>query len=445
MSKFRLLFMSVCICLCLVGFQFISFRTEITSQQKFKQTNYQPNKREALPHYAFQVCNQSNNNVLERGDGYGFVETNNTIRPFSIRPQDFVSHHTRECSSVQDVLNAVKFGVRRWENQVEAKNLSWAVKEQFPSTFVPHGCDIPALSQGRMCSIMSRFSHVILIGDSLSRHLQGGMHVALKNEVVSGAMITSDPAWKEKCRCDGQFSEHVECRKLDSGFYSIQTQQLGLCPNDTNHAVETFHEKMRQMPKINFDGVNCSKEDSRGMLLILQGGLHRQIRAGPTYNDFQYIWQHPVVNTCAKYKKLIVIWCSYNTQSTTVDKKYPRQSAQNGIIFNQQMQELFDSNGMENITTIDWMNLTKGAQTSDGVHYLMNVNFFKAQQLLFLADHMLDERMFYSKTISPTPAPTVPPTPAPTVPPTPAPVTPTLASTVPPTHARVTPPPVIVL
>jgi hypothetical protein len=154
--------------------------------------------------------------------------------------------------------------------------------------------------------------------------------------------------------------------------------------------------------------MNCSNDDSRGMLLILQGGMWHKSQAGLTYNAFQHIWQHPVVNICAKYKKLIVIWCSYNTQSTTVDKKYPRQSPHNGIIFNQQMQELFDSNGMENITTIDWMNLTKGAQTSDGVHYLMNVNFFKAQQLLFLADHMLDERMFYSKTISPTPAPTVP-------------------------------------
>jgi hypothetical protein len=83
-------------------------------------------------------------------------------------------------------------------------------------------------------------------------------------------------------------------------------------------------------------------------------------------------------------------------QLPSVNKRYPHQSPQNGIIFNQQMQELFDSNGMENTTTIDWMNFTKGAQTSDGVHYLMNVNFFKAQQLLLLADLMLDEGAFYA-------------------------------------------------
>jgi hypothetical protein len=67
-------------------------------------------------------------------------------------------------------------------------------------------------------------------------------------------------------------------------------------------------------------------------------------------------------------------------------------------------QQLFDCNRIENITTVDWMNFTKGAQTSDGVHYLMNVNFFKAQKLLFLAG----EGMFYRKQITPTPAPITP-------------------------------------
>jgi hypothetical protein len=410
MSKF-LHFMIVCGGICLVGYQLLTlFLIENTSEQKTaaltEQNNEQLKKLETLPgafpkrdthSFHFQACMQFNNNVPDRADDIG-VETSNTLRPLSIGTQDFVSHHTHECSSVQDVLNAVKLGERRWENQdqLEAKNLSWAVKEKSPSTFIPHGCDIPALSQERICAIMGRFSHIVVIGDSHSRHVQGGIHVGLKNDFVSGAMVTSDPVRKEKCRCDGQFSEHVECRQLGSGFYSFETQKLGLCPKETNHAVETYHPYMTY----NFAGVNCSKEDSRGMLLLLQGGLHFSSQAVPTYNDFMPIWQHPVVNNCAKYKKLIVIWGSFNTQSTSSDKRYPHQSPQNGIIFNQQMQELFDSNGMENITTIDWMNFTKGAQTSDGVHYLMNVNFFKAQKLLFLADLMLDEGMFYLNTSS---------------------------------------------
>jgi hypothetical protein len=179
----------------------------------------------------FRVCMESNN-VLNRNN------IGNNTRPFSLRPQDFVSHHTHECSSVEEFLSAVKFGLRRWENQVlEVKNLSLVDKETFPSSFVPHGCDIPALSQERMCAIMSRFSHVTVLGDSQLRHVQGGLHIGLKNDFVSGAMVTSDPVRKEKCRCDGQFSEHLECRTLDPSFYRFQPQQVGICPklhNDTN-------------------------------------------------------------------------------------------------------------------------------------------------------------------------------------------------------------------
>jgi hypothetical protein len=353
----------------------------------------------------FRVCMESNNVLMRNSIG------NNDTRPFSLGPQDFVSHHTHECSSVQDFLSAVKFGLRRWENQVvlEDKNLSLVDKENFPSFFVPHGCDVPALSQERMCAIMSRFSHVTIVGDSQLRHVQGGLHTGLKNDFVSGAMVTSDPVRKDKCSCDGQFSEHVECRTLDPSFYRFQPQQAGICPklhhNETNQVesfMHTVYHRWKGFDRI-FDGVDCSKEEDRGMLLILNGGFHFGNKADRTYNHFRPIWQHPVVNVCAQYKKLIVIWGSSNTQSPSMDERYPHQSPQHGIIFNQQMQELFDSNGMENVTTIDWMNFTKGAQTSDGVHYLMNVNFFKAQQLLLLADLMLDEGMFYRKH-SPVPA-----------------------------------------
>ena len=362
-------------------------------------------KLETLPEFVpnthhFRVCMQSNN-VLPRNG------LDSSTRPFSLGPQDFVSHHTHECSSVQDFLNAVKFGLRRWENQVEAKNLSLVDKETFPSSFVPHGCDVPALSQKRMCAIMSRFSHVKIIGDSLSRHVQGGLHIGLKNDFVSGAMVTSDPSWrrKEKCHCDSQFSENLECRTLDPSFSRFQPQRVGICPklhNETNQVESQLHQsghdsfREKDFSYI-FSGVNCSKEESRGMLLVLQGGMHFKSDAVETYNHFLPTWQNPVVNVCAKYKKLIVIWCSYTTQAAAVFKVYPHQDPQHGIIFNQQMQELFHSNGMENATTIDWMNFTKGAQTSDGSHYLMNVNFFKAQQLLLLADLMLDEGMFYKR------------------------------------------------
>jgi hypothetical protein len=373
----------------------MSFLINFKEEKRFTTTMMKEQELENTNTHDFRVCMESNN-VPNRGDGiYAAGTMDSDFRPFSLRPQDFVSHHTHECSSVQDFLNAVKFGERRWdESQVESKNLSWVEKETFPSTFVPHGCDIPALSQERMCAIMGRFSHVTLLGDSLTRHVTAGLHIGLKNDFVSGGMVTSDPARKEFCRCDGQFSEHAECRNLDESFFDFRPQQLGLCPklhnNDTDHQMDLHVADY-------LDAVDCLLNfDTRPMLLIFQGGLHHSSNALATYNSFLPIWQNDALKTCLKHKKVIVVWCSFNTESPVVDKIFPHQSPENATIFNQQMQDLFDSSGMENITTINWMNFTKGAQTSDGVHYLMNVNFFKAQQLLSLADLMLDEGKFYA-------------------------------------------------
>jgi hypothetical protein len=382
-----------------------------STMQQQQQLEITPPARPNVPNsHDFGICNESNN--VRNRDGTA------TSRPFSLRPQDFVSHHhTRECSSVHDFQTAVKFGVRRWE--AAQQNRSLVEKETVPSTFVPHGCDIPVLSPQKLFALMDRFSHVAILGDSLSRHLQGGIHVGLKNDFVSGAMVSSDPVRQQKCRCDGQFSEYEECRKLDPSFFHFQPTQppLGLgLQNQSNpssrlllHTNETNNHRPKMDSYLseyawsggpahfnNFAHVDCSQTDSRGMLLILQGGLHFHTVALPTFNHFLPIFQHPVVTTCAKFQKLIVIWCSFNTHSPLSVKKYPHQSPQMGMLFNQQMQELFDSHGMENITMIDWMNLTKGAQTSDGVHYLTNVNFFKAQQVLLLAELMLDEGMFYA-------------------------------------------------
>ena len=45
----------------------------------------------------------------------------------------------------------------------------------------------------------------------------------------------------------------------------------------------------------------------------------------------------------------------------------------------------FRRNGVENVVMIDWVNFTDEAQTSDGVHHLSQVNYFKAQYLLRIA------------------------------------------------------------
>jgi hypothetical protein len=43
---------------------------------------------------------------------------------------------------------------------------------------------------------------------------------------------------------------------------------------------------------------------------------------------------------------------------------------------------------------VDWFYFTIGGQHSDGLHYAAQVNYFKAQHLMAIADLMWKERMF---------------------------------------------------
>ena len=227
---------------------------------------------------------------------------------------------------------------------------------------------------------------------------------SLKNDFIRGYINEGeDLLMRDYCYCDGQYSEHQSCRNNSAKMYRFDPKERGICHGEITSLYFSAYawKGGPASSKQKFKGVDCQKSDSRGMVLILQGGLHFVSQANPTYQHFGPIFSDPAVLACAEAGKLIVIWCSFNSHSPSTFRKYPHQSTRNGLIFNQQMEQLFQQNGHINLTTIDWMNLTQRAQTSDGVHYLTNANYFKFQQLLVLAELMQNEQMFYSRQEQP--------------------------------------------
>ena len=81
---------------------------------------------------------------------------------------------------------------------------------------------------------------------------------------------------------------------------------------------------------------------------------------------------------------LTLIWSSYTSQSRTLDGKFPHQSRERATKFNSKMEEYLQ--GLDaNVTVVEWIKLTANAQTSDGFHFLTDVNLFKGYYLLALA------------------------------------------------------------
>jgi len=327
------------------------------------------------------------------------AQTVNNTRRFSIRKQDFQPTHSVPCGTSNELLQAIAMGQRRWDDDVENANLTLRQKEDYPSTFIPDKCYIPYYKPEQMCDVLNRFSHVIIQGDSLSRHLQGGLLMALRDNVVNGSMVSSNPEMYN-CPCDAQFSSHPKCRTNDGLYNRYQPYQLGLCPNLGNDTAQQFESvfNINRLHKgvYKFPGVNCTSPESKGVLVIVQGGVQMQYNHANTYHNLiRPFFADPTFRTCAEQGKAIFIWTSYTAQSPDYDLKYPLQKLEIGLKFNNGMDEIFQSH-MINASVVDWLNFTTGAQHADGLHYAAQVNLFKAQHLIALADRLWKEKQFFN-------------------------------------------------
>lgn len=356
-----------------------------------------------INHINYEHCH-SNNIVMSRGDDYGH-DPGQDKRPYSISPQTFqaleLSHDTI-CDSVNNTMHAIAAGERHWIN-VTHENLSSMEKEKMPSYFVPATCNLPAFTASQLCDIMNQYSYVITIGDSLTRHLRQAFFMAMLDNHIDGGMVIPDGSVSQdqfySCRCDGQFSENLSCRSLGGIFGNlVNPREYHVCshlPIDTDR----FQFSVGWNDAV-FDAL-CKQGDIatnnntfRGILLVLQGGIHY----GGS-NPVEYVnkslapfFQQPGFQTCSQIEGAVnVIWTTFNSQSRTLDDKYPHQSREKANDFNDYVISYLQQQPFS-VTLLDQHKLTMDAQTSDGQHYLSDVNLLKVYFILHLASRMKQEQ-----------------------------------------------------
>lgn len=324
---------------------------------------------------------QKNNIVLDRKD---FPTGHKEERPFSITNFTFANFHDVNCPSLEEALLAIKHGTRRWVNSSH-ETLPPLEREEYPSYFVPDGCDIPFLSPHHMCQTLNKYSHIIIHGDSLTRHMRKGLLIVLRRDLVLGGILSKNKYGERNpynCRCDGQFSEEMMCRQNNDIFFNNFTpRDLGVC----SHLPE-FNQFRLMNP--NWDLIDCSDPNYKGAIYMIQGGAHFETNATKTLIELiDPIFNHPTFRTCLELGKLRVVWVSYGSQSRQLDTQYPLQTRENAFIFNQEM-EIELKKRLEDIVIIDWWRLTAEAQTSDGLHSLTDINVMKANHLINILSYL---------------------------------------------------------
>ncbi|MCJ1319149.1 hypothetical protein MMC15_004482 [Xylographa vitiligo] len=74
--------------------------------------------------------------------------------------------------------------------------------------YMPRGCDMRWFSSEEICEILARFEKVVIVGDSMMRHVIGSLNVLIRKDLGYGAVTdwNFSPEERKECFCNYQFN-----------------------------------------------------------------------------------------------------------------------------------------------------------------------------------------------------------------------------------------------
>lgn len=229
--------------------------------------------------------------------------------------------------------------------------------------------------------------------------------MALLDNLIDGAMVQPNghvnPDEFYGCRCDGQFSEHVACRSLGGVFRDlVNPRDYHICSHlpidkDRFHFSQYWNDDGAQTLCKSIteqQGINDGTNPFRGILLVLQGGVHFRTDPIRYKESLETFFQQPGFQMCWQNKQAItIIWTTLSSQSRSLDDKYPHQSRESSYSFNEHIIAYLQQKPFP-VYILDQHNLTMDAQTSDGFHYLSDVNLLKVYFIIHLSTRIKQEQ-----------------------------------------------------
>lgn len=255
------------------------------------------------------------------------------------------------------------------------------------SAFQPLGCGFAWLSPRRACALLARVSRLYFIGDSLTRHLASAFAALLSGDLEYGVLPSGQaPSVYDTCRCDGQFSEMLECRAGGEVEFD-DNRQARLCGGGGGSPFALHYVNSDHTGHIaafsSLDVCAPGGNTARPVYFFLEGGLHKGANATLAAEVLIRPFMAALLrsNQRCPSTRLLVQWGSLPAQGRWLDGRYPNQAENLAVDYNARTAQLVASE-FGGITSMDWWNLTRHAATSDGLHALSDVNLIKAQYVL---------------------------------------------------------------
>ena len=307
------------------------------------------------------------------------------------------------CQNTSSLLVAVRDGTRTWpvtatfpeDDSVEPRPTSSSLqREVVPSVFHPQGCGVPSFTPQRLCSALADYSDVLLIGDSLMRHVRQALMMVSSGDWEHGAWpVDSTNGAKAQdrsdCRCDGSFSEVAYCR-FDLGSF----QHEGCAPSLINFITWKLNAPVTDNAALLSQHHGLQNHDLCGgkgkKLVVIQGGVHGRYDTAKMETaelDPIFAQLDAVVASCPVPRPdlLTIVYMAADAQSRRLDGPYPVQTREKVAAFNEEI-ETYLRTKRPDVLVLNFWNMTRDAPTSDGFHYLTDVNVAKVYTLLRLVE-----------------------------------------------------------
>lgn len=178
-----------------------------------------------------ELCSKEGVNiVLNRHESYG-IDNPSELRPWSLKSTSYLTgnYDLPICRTLEDLLLSVKFGMR-----IPIEGFSDQPSPNF-NVFAPFSCAYKWYSPEESCEVLSHFSAIHFVGDSIVRQTMLALKLILSGDYARGAIkrlhdTTQDEEQLRNCICDGQFSEALKCRDHDDWEkpYIVSTE-YGFC------------------------------------------------------------------------------------------------------------------------------------------------------------------------------------------------------------------------
>ncbi|XP_078353965.1 uncharacterized protein LOC144638633 isoform X1 [Oculina patagonica] len=251
-----------------------------------------------------------------------------------------------------------------------------------------NGCTFTNFTSQEACGVMSdKISRLVLIGDSLVRHLFNALMILFTNNPESGSLSTSFDRNLSRISRGDHDREMKRCRGVmqfvDGGTTSCHTKTLTSIPHEKQGAFcggqykfDFFFKEYYNIDKATDILATVRRNLNKDKTVIAIGvGLHMNLNAE--------IVQKKIIEPVLEMKKSsgarwpYILWISIHAHGSLKDTNYNIPSHNDRIArFNSDMENYLSTFG---IPVFDTFNLTNGVRSIDGTHFGCGVNMMKGQ------------------------------------------------------------------